>query len=702
MVVENLQTTPLMEWLFGPGWTKAALLHPVGLIGLLLLLALATAWLLHTARRDLTPESGKLLGVLAAAVAFLIAALAILVWAVGPAMAAICSVVVGPMLRGLEWLLGPEWYLGRLYQWLLVLACAAEAVFAVGWLVAALRGGPAAATARCGRLLREATSDLVRTSPRRVAALSWLAVRESIRRRVVVVFAVFVVLMLFAGWYLSPTSDNPGRLYLQFVLNATQYLVLLLALVLSALSLPSDIKDRTLHTVVTKPVRQIEIVLGRILGFAVICTALLAAMVVISYVFTVRGLDHTHTLTAADLQDQPLPGNRAPLRKGHTSRVQGHEHEVTIDPAGGAQVDFRHGHTHELTIEGSGAAAVYKLGPPQGMLVARVPLYGTLHFKDRAGKEVEHGVNVGDEWTYRSFIEGQTQATAIWEFQGITPQLFPAETFPGGLPLEMTIEVFRTHKGDMSKGILGSLRVRNPKTGRKVEVHNFLAKKFATDVQIIPRTLVDHREGREEKLDLFRDLVSDDGRLDVEVQCLQGGQYFGMAQPDVYFRTRDASFPVNFIKGYLGIWLQMMVVLAAGVMFSTFLSGPVAIVATLGLVVAGLFSPYLGQLAEAKVTGGGPFEAFVRIVTQENITSPLEPALSTNVAKMSDRVVEAVLWLVAGALPALGNFNFADYVAYGFNVSGVTLAENFLRAAAFLLPVALAGYLFLKLREVAK
>ncbi len=61
------------------------------------------------------------------------------------------------------------------------------------------------------------------------------------------------------------------------MLTATSYLVLLLALFLSAFSLPADIQSRTLHTVVTKPVRPSEIVLGRILGFTIVGTALLGA-----------------------------------------------------------------------------------------------------------------------------------------------------------------------------------------------------------------------------------------------------------------------------------------------------------------------------------------------------------------------------------------------------------------------------------------
>ena len=82
-----------------------------------------------------------------------------------------------------------------------------------------------------------------------------------------VVFVVFVLVLLFAGWFLDSSSDHPARLYLSFVLTATELLVLLLAVFLSAFSLPNDIKSKTIHTVVTKPVRASEIVLGRILGF---------------------------------------------------------------------------------------------------------------------------------------------------------------------------------------------------------------------------------------------------------------------------------------------------------------------------------------------------------------------------------------------------------------------------------------------------
>jgi len=200
-----------------------------------------------------------------------------------------------PVPPFLEW-----WQLASLH-WLLIVGGLALLLTLGGLLVLVLERGPGAAFSRLARLLVSGAQDLFLLSPRRVWALSWLAVKESIRRRVIVAFAVFVVVLLFAGWFLDPSSAHPGRLYLDVVLSATSYLVLLLALFLSALSLPNDIRNRTLHTVVTKPVRPSEIVLGRVIGFTIVGTALLGAMCLLSYGFVVRGLSHSHAIDAAEV-----------------------------------------------------------------------------------------------------------------------------------------------------------------------------------------------------------------------------------------------------------------------------------------------------------------------------------------------------------------------------------------------------------------
>ena len=151
----------------------------------------------------------------------------------------------------------------------------------VGWAIlafalAAIRNSPGrAAKMIAGTIKRAFIVDFPRTSIRRTMAMSRLAIQEAIRNKVLIIFALFVALLLCAGWFLDVENDHPARLYLGFVLSASTYLLLALAMFLSAFSLPNDIKNRTIYTITTKPVRAHEIFLGRVFGFAAVGTLLL-------------------------------------------------------------------------------------------------------------------------------------------------------------------------------------------------------------------------------------------------------------------------------------------------------------------------------------------------------------------------------------------------------------------------------------------
>ena len=147
-------------------------------------------------------------------------------------------------------------------------------------------------------------------------------------------------------------------------------------------------------------------------------------------------------------------------------------------------------HTHDLYVSGSGDKAVYTLGPPEGQLQARVPIYGKLSFRDKTGTDEGERHQRGRRVDLSQFHRGRTAAAAIWTFDGLSEDLFPESKFPNGIPVEMTIEVFRTHKGNQEKGVAGTISLENPKTGKQVLLRNFLAKKFATDVQMIPRSFI--------------------------------------------------------------------------------------------------------------------------------------------------------------------------------------------------------------------
>ena len=591
-----------------------------------------------------------------------------------------------------------EWIGGALATLLIVAGGVALFSLIVSYLIAAVRHGPIKAGDMTYRVLATGLVDLLRISPRRVFALSRLAVQEAIRRRVWTVLVVFAVILIFAAWFLDPQAVDPARLYLSFVLTATTYLVCLLALFLSAFSLPNDIKNRTIYTVVTKPVRAGEIVLGRVVGFTAIGTLLLAIMGLASYVFVQRALRHTHELAHEDLTASSDGGELT----GRTGPALNHRHPVLLDADGNGATEIDSGHWHPVTrTTNSDGKVAYEVGPHQDMLVARVPVRGEIRFLERSGQPGK-GVNVGHEWNYRQFIEGGTLAAAIWTFDGVTP-----EKFPDGLPIEMMVRVFRTYKGEIDEGIRGSFRLVNPSEPSKMsEEFFFVAKDFEVDKHNIPRDLKDSKGN---DIDLF-DLVDEQGRLEVKLQCLERAQYFGLAQADMWLRAGDRPFWINFLKGHIGIWLQMLLIVSLGVMFSTFLSGAVAMIGTVGAMIMGFFTAFVVTLAAGVVNpdskvmyGGGPFESFYRIVTQRNVMTDLDDTLAVNVMKMVDKVLAYMLDTVAHVLPDFSTFSNADYVAYGFDIPGLDIiARNVLIALAYVVGLFIAGYFFLKTREVAR
>lgn len=574
---------------------------------------------------------------------------------------------------------------------LMVGGCFAASLF-ISYLIATIQYGPLKGGDLTYQFVKAGFFDLLETSPRRVWALARLAIQESLRRRVWVVLVLFAIVLGFAGWFLDPTSLDPGRLYLDFVLNATSLLVLALALFLSVFSLPADMKSRTIYTIVTKPVRRSEIVIGRMLGFSLVGTGLLVLMCVASFIFVKRSLNHSHDVDVDSLQTL-VAGKGG--KSGRTSLAQGHRHEISVDDEGNGSTDIKHGHWHAVEPS-TRSKSGYTLGPPEGIFVARVPKYGTLKFRDRWGHPGK-GISVGKEWSYRSFIEGGTLAAASWTFEDVTP-----DQFPDGLPVEMTIRVFRSWKGKMDEGLLGSLVLRNPKTGRTSGMRTFRCKDAQIDRLEIPAKLPDAANPSGPQLELFKDLVTPDGKVEVVLQCLAPTQYFGMAKADLYLKARDASFEMNFIKGYLGIWFQLVLVTALGVMFSTFLSGPVAMLATLGGIVMGFFSKWIAALAAGLVEGGGPVESLIRIKDQMNQTLPLEEGLLRDVVQAIDKPLLAMMQGLAYLMPDFHRFANSDHVAYGFDIPYDTMLVQASLAAGYLVAAAVIGTFILKTREVAR
>jgi len=556
--------------------------------------------------------------------------------------------------------------------------------FVFGYIISVVKHGPSEGFLRVSQIIGQLfTVDLPKMSFRRIFAVAKLAVKESIRKKILVLIAIFIVAMMFAGWYLDPKADYPARLYLSFVLTATNYLVLLLGLFISCFSIPADIKSRTIYTITTKPVRPLEIFLGRVFGFAAIGTLILGIMGLLSYIFVVRGLDHDHGVESID------PSGRS----GETSFDNRHRHTYTLNSEGRGTTNEVKGHRHIVTKVGDKVV----VGGPIDDLTARIPIYAKgLSFTGRDG-EINEGYNVGYMSEYQKYIEGDSLSRAVWRFEGVDKSLFKDVML-----YDLTISAFRTYKGDIVTPVGGLIHFRSIDGKVKSEDEPFKVKEFQVDRRSVRTKLKGFIEDRPADLDFFKD-IAPDGNFEVVIRCQDRGQYLGMAAADIYLRPADLQFWWNFVKGYISIWLQMFIVICFGVMFSTFLSGPVAVIATVAALVLGFFGFFVDDLVETTSKGGGPIESLIRLPTQMGSQIDLDlgnEALQTGIL-MVDRGILAAVSQLKNAVPNFSQLDTANFVAYGYNLFGGLLARHLTIAFGYFVLTALVSYFFLKTREMA-
>jgi hypothetical protein len=212
----------------------------------------------------------------------------------------------------------------------------------------------------------------------------------------------------------------------------------------------------------------------------------------------------------------------------------------------------------------------------------------------------------------------------------------------------------------------------------------------------------DPRLTQRREFDIFEDFVAD-GQVEIWLQCLDRGQYVGVARYDLYIRAADASVRWNFVKGYYKIWMQMVILVSFGVLFSTFLSGPVAMLSTMGVLIAGFMKSFVIELGFNRVLGGGPFESLYRLLIQQNMVVDLEASTATQFIKASDVVYSKFLLLVGQAVPPLSEYAVYDNaLVSGFNIPMNWVLIHSITTMAYALPLFIVAYLILSNREVAQ
>ncbi len=121
--------------------------------------------------------------------------------------------------------------------------------------------------------------DMLRFRMRRVNAIAEVCFRESIRRRVLWITPLAILGVVVVSQLQKAMDEQDAiRQTTKYCLFIAGLIVTIAAIILACTSLPKEIENRVIFTIVTKPATRLEIVLGKVLGFAAVSAAILLIM----------------------------------------------------------------------------------------------------------------------------------------------------------------------------------------------------------------------------------------------------------------------------------------------------------------------------------------------------------------------------------------------------------------------------------------
>lgn len=518
----------------------------------------------------------------------------------------------------------------------------------------------------------------------RIVAMARLSLKEAFRSRVVWVFATMAVVFLFADWFVPYKQEDQVRNYVRVIYWSLAPLFLLTASLLGAFSIPTDVKNQSIHTIVSKPVERFEIVLGRFLGYAVLLTLGMAGLTVISLVYVLRGVTPEAAQESFTAR-VPIYGDRLEF-EGTPNRRKGE--------SVGREWDYR------SYISGSRASspqtprqyAVWSFYSLPRFAADQVPYFEYTFdiFRLTKGKE-NKGVITNFYFTdgrlaLREVQKGLENIRQEWDQAGSQLSKTERERIEERLIDKFGIYTWSQEVSDYHTQSLGG--------EYKERVGRLLARLFRRLQD--PETSGPRRDGDEgSALPVLNVMVSVD-RESAE-------QMLGVAHRDLYLLLAEGPFWVNFIKGIVGLWFATLLMLGLAVALSTYLSGVIAWLCALFLFGMGFFADGIRQVAEGKSVGGGLFESTVRILTRTPGAAPLDQTPGAAVIQGGDATFRFGLRLFSQVIPDVNRFDLHVYVANGFDISWVQVLflDNLIPLLGYLLPWAVLAYYLMKFREVA-
>jgi len=121
-------------------------------------------------------------------------------------------------------------------------------------------------------------------------AVATNTIKQALRMKVAAVFLILLLVLLPVMGF-SATGDGTlkGRLqtFVSYGLSLTSILLCLLTIIISIYSVTNDIEQRQIYTVITKPIRRFQFLLGKLLGVVLLDVILLSLFAAIIYTITI-------------------------------------------------------------------------------------------------------------------------------------------------------------------------------------------------------------------------------------------------------------------------------------------------------------------------------------------------------------------------------------------------------------------------------
>jgi ABC-type transport system involved in multi-copper enzyme maturation permease subunit len=613
--------------------------------------------------------------------------------------------------------------------------------------------------------LRGVADDLLHFSPARLCTVARLATSEALRLRVLGLVALGLVAVILADLStrrFDPVFDTlPSLIHLAEIIITVVGLAL--AIFLSTYSLPRELTSKTIYGLVTKPVSRLEIVGGKMAALAVVLFLVTFSLGALSYgYFEIRARQIQNLARRQISQTEPgvdtkqnhlhRPstdvGRTALQRIATNGPLQAAVYQPPTDPltivsfpsSGSTEWlsgypghranwgfddlpvdDFAAGKVHVLFQVAFGETAVAD-PPPEAARQVEVRLHDELNGSNWSGlfplsPEGKLDVTVPPSGPDSRFAYSGGR---LWiTFCGAaTPRLGVRDdsctilaggrslTSPTGVRLAATflMNKYWIGGGGESALLMGRAAFAVPAdrvgpAGATVQVE--VAVPSATDIPPAARALiavVNQTTGQTKSVTfrpeggaavlvpLDRDFFSG-GSLAVYVASRSPAVEVGLIPDSIRLRIGNEPFVLNWAKDLAMIWLAACAISAIGVCLSTISGWQVASLMTaVLLLVANVWQP------------------IIHSVSRYGVLQSLH--LGTAVSRQLAEAYQTLFGFLGLLLPDLARLDYGNQVANGVAAPLTALtalpAGAFWHVAIYSLALVLLGYLFFRMREVAR